>query len=166
MYNFDLTLLITDILLWPLRKVRQLAWIVALNQTISDQYGKLLTDFDKYRFESQITGQVGSLEYMLNNRYYCNGLLTDIYIENGIGGNDTYIYNKAENLSKTYIYNRIEADDKTFIFSKNEFSGDPDFIVFIPASLPGTIPGDFSIEMRAVVNKYKVAGTTYTIKTY
>lgn len=166
MYNFDLLILITDVLFWPIRKARQLGWNVALNQPLYDEYGKLLTDFDLWRFEAQITGQVGSLEYMLNDHYYGNGLLTDIYITDGTGDNNTYIYNKNEGRPKTYIYNKAEGKPKTYIFNRNEFSGDPDFIVWIPAALPGTIPGDYSIEMRALVNKYKVAGTTYTIKTY
>ena len=166
MYNFDLLLLITDILMWPLRKVRQISWNVALNQPLYDEYGKMLTDFDVYRYEAQITGQVGSLEYMLNDHYYGDGQLANIYITDGNGSNDTYIYNKAEGRPKTYIYNKAEAEAKTYVYNKNEFSGDPDFIVWIPEALPGTIAGDYSIEMRALVNKYKVAGTTYNIKTY
>lgn len=166
MYNFDLLALITDVLLWMLRKARQLAWIVALNQTIYDEYGKLLNEFEGWRFEAQITGQVGSLEYMLNNHYYGNGLLTNIYITDGTGDNDTFLFNQSENEAETYIFNASEAEDDLFIFNADEFSGDADFTVFIPDTLPPTITGDYSIAMKALINKFKIAGTSYTIQTY
>lgn len=166
MYNFDLLKLITDILLWPLRKVRQLGWIVALNQTLYDTYGKLLTEFDNWRYEAQITGQVGSLEYMLNKQYYNDGLAGLIYITDGTGDNNIYLFNTAENEQQTFLFSTFEGEPPLFLYNNNEFSGDPDFIVLLPSALPPTITGDYTIEMRALINKFKIAGTSYIIKTY
>lgn len=121
---------------------------------------------DVFGFETKVfvNGQLASLEYLLNIWCYgvYNGALVStprntIYIENNITDNQVF-----------HIGLTTEDSSKIFIDNPDEFIGlvgtentpQYDFSVNVPT-------GFASIDqLRSVVNKYKLIGTTYTINFY
>jgi len=162
MFNIDFAKLVKDLLPWFHRRTVMEKWLSALISPVTSLYTAFLEERTKRLYEASYNGQVAELEYVLNDYYYNSPTTRDIYIEDYVGYADTFIYNKAEGLDDTFIYNTAEnTEPNTFIFNADEGRGGPDFIVWVPDNLVF----DESY-MRSLVNKYKMAGPAYEIKTY
>lgn len=160
MFNFNY--LNTLILQLPvkLRQTKFIAWIEVLTKLVAD----MLNNFKTYRtiklFFLQHNSQVMYLEHILNDRF--NNAGTEIYIEGGSDQVKKYLYNKSEVKTPLYIYNKAEVGyTPTYIYNKKEQIPAVGFIIWVP----DTLIFDEN-EMRALVNRLKLAGKMYTIKYY
>lgn len=162
MFNIDFSKLVSDLLPWFHRKPVMVAWLKALISPLTSLYTSFLQERTRRLYEASYNGQIAELEYVLNDYYYNSPTTRDIYIEDYVGYEDTFIYNVSESLEETVIYNTAEnTEPNTIIFNAEEGSGGPDFIVWVP----DTLIFDQNY-MVSLVTKYKVAGPSFVIMTY
>lgn len=167
---FNSSLKIAVLLLIPpgLRKPRLIAWLSALVSMVEDM--RLV--FTSYR-SSQLyfiahNSQVIYLEHILNNKFNPDGNSEDpdyegngIYITDGQTADDVFIFNTSEAGDDTFIFNTSEAEDDTFLNNNTQYGPWIGFVVNVPDSF--TINEN---EMKALLNKLKLAGKNYTINYY
>jgi hypothetical protein len=160
MFNFSLDFrkLVSDLLPPDLRKAKRIDWLLVLVSQIKSIHTQFVALATQKRFDLQFTSQVIYLEYLLNYRF--NGGLNTIYIADAQNPDYVYLWQRAENV-KLYIYNRVENESKTFVYNRAEFNHYADFVVMVPALLVFN-----RSEMVALINRYKIAGKIFTIKTY
>lgn len=154
---------LTDRLIpWMLLKEIERAWINALLQPLNILYALFLDFRQSKLFEAQITGQVMSLEYALNDIFYGNGFLNHIYItDDPSDPKDLFLFNKIENQTKTFIFNVNETSEPgVFIYNSDE-TAQYDFIVMVPNAL--IFDYDY---MFSLVTKFKEAGPNFKIQSY
>lgn len=100
--------------------------------------------------------------YNVNTRSVAIAASSIIYIENwSTYITPQYVYNNAENQSPLYVYNTAEAEDPLYVYNTQEFTGDWDFRVWVPAT---TIFDTNTL--KAQINKYLPEGRRYIIQTY
>lgn len=124
---------------------------------------------DLVDFEAEINellsfnGQVMVLERMLNLRYYgvwSNTLPNPIYIADLPGARTLYLFPEEEN--NPLFLHPEEEEVLTYLFPEEELATATNgFIVNVPASLVFDLA-----QMRGLINRYRVAGTTYQINLY
>ncbi len=163
MFNIAFDQLIYNLLPHFLRKERMLAWLLAVMKPVVLLYDRFLVYRTDKLYEARISAQVNSLEYMLNDAYYGDGNGRTIYItDNEDYSEDIYLYNSSELETETHLFNSDEtADTDTLTFNAQEGTGGVDFIVWVLMDMMYD-----SDKMISRINKYKLAGTTYEIKTY
>ncbi|WP_153042773.1 hypothetical protein [Rufibacter ruber] len=71
-----------------------------------------------------------------------------------------HIFKITEN-TPLFLYNMSEGEDPVYLYNSAEYNSAAIFTVNVPDSISSTIP-----RIRATVDKYKVAGTKYTVVTY
>ena len=114
-------------------------------------------------YKLSFTGQVISLEYLLNQYYQTEG----IYISDTAPDYpETTIYNTEENETDepVYVFNADETilpEEQVYLYNNEEFDLNINFIINIPIA----VTFDENV-VRALVNLYKLAGKQYSIKTY
>lgn len=163
MYSFNFNSLIQLLLPRVHRKPVMTAWLEVLLYPVKQLHDLFIALRDSLLYDARVTGQVNSLEWMLNDKFYNDGTLRSIYISDNTGlDNDVLIYQSAEAEPETYLFNTSEsAEDDTYIFQTGEGIGGEDFIVNVPDALV------FDEEyMKSLINKFKIAGKTYKIVTY
>ncbi len=158
MFNFSFPILIRNILAWFLRDESMQAWLEVLLFPAQELYDKFLSFKDDRLFFAKVTGQVESLENMLNKIFYNDGDLREIYIEDGDRREPFYLFNKIENKAK-YLYNKHE-NEPVYLFNKDDVP-EYDFIVFVPSNL--IFDEDY---MKGLIKENKAAGFSFTIKRY
>lgn len=155
---YDLTFLKQIRRLLPVRKrkIKRISWIRDLLeplQTLKDQI------FNVYRPDVVERAKYSSitivLEYILNKKF--DATLKRIYIVNFL----TiliyqYFYKKSES-KPNYFYKKSEGKP-FYIYKGTEYTIDFDFIVHCPVTLAGQ-----DKQVRAEIDKYKVAGVNYTV---
>lgn len=163
MFSITFDTLISNLLARFHRKEKMLAWLHSLLYPVTLLYAAFLLYRDQKIYDARITGQVEWLEWMLNDKFYSDGDLRNIYIEdNNDFENEVYIFNTDEDETNTYIYNSGEtADEETYIFNTSEGMNGADFTVWVPVSL--VFDMDY---MSSLIIYFKLAGTTFEIKTY
>lgn len=162
MFDIDFKVLISRLLPHFLRKTTMAAWINCLLSPLTWLYDQFLSFRDEKLFEAMHNGQVFSLEFMLNYKFYNDGTLRRIYItDNEDVDSELFIFNVNEQEEEIYIYNAGEIpSDDIYLYNVSEGTGDG-FIVWVPVAL------QFDIDyMIGLITKYKLAGTTFQIKTY
>lgn len=145
MYNLDYNKLNEQVTPSFLRKDRT----TGLLQSINFPVKQLFEIFKKFReakiYELKHTGQVFSVEKVLNDRF--DPIERRIYITDGFTKDRTYIYTRDENkpvfLGSIFLYNRGDYADTGV-----------DFIVWVPNAI--VISLEEMYELRASVNKYKI----------
>ncbi|WP_286768199.1 MULTISPECIES: hypothetical protein [Sphingobacterium] len=151
-YNVDLKKLVVLILPTFMRTEKLIAFIWCLILGIRTVHFKLLAlwyDTDK---EMEVTPQVFSLRKLLND--YFDSVNRSIRIEDAELSDRTYIFTEGEN-QPVYL------DDEIFIYTGNEVSEATGFVVIVPESLNNTAE---TARLKAMINKYKLAGTKYIIR--
>jgi hypothetical protein len=160
-YNWDITKLITWLLPSLLRKPKQVAWLRALLWPVNQLHGQFVEFIDYKRYELDFTGQVISLERLLNDKY--DNTLRRIFI-NGFPRPRRFVFRDGNNLinyDKPYIYrdgSTVPNREGFFLFAGTG-SLNVSFIINIPNALTVN-----ELELRALVDKYKLAGKYYTIE--
>lgn len=159
MFNINFSKLVSNLLPWFHRKPNFLKWLAALITPVVSLYNNFMLYLDAQIFSASITGQVISLEFMLNKVFYGDGTLRHIYISDGERLLPPYVFNKAEN-KVLFLYNGNETHDPVFIYRIGETTG-YDFIVWVPSALVFD-----EAYLRGLVEKHKAAGFQFQIKTY
>ncbi len=163
MYNIDFAKLIKQLLPSFLRHPMQQSWLRTLLHPLSLLHSAFITWRSKVDFRLSISGQVRSLEYMLNKTYYGDGGIKLIHISDSGRIISSYLYNAAEG-QPLYIQNRDEPSAgmpaQVYLFNRSEPRG-YDFTVWVPSTL------EFNINhMSGLLNRHKAAGFSYEIKIY
>lgn len=161
MYNIDFIRLITDLLPSFMKKTVIVAWLKSLLKPVQILYSEFITFETEKMYEATYSGQVAELEFILNDYYYNDGTLRTIYIDDSIENEEIYIYQQSELQNETYIYNTAENEVDSIIYNSDEAGVSFNFIVYVPIGL--IFDRDY---LRSLVTKYKIAGPTFTIKTY
>lgn len=109
------------------------------------------------------TGQKIMLEQTLNITFN-PGNSRKIHIDNS--GDDiesVFFYNSNEGYPPNYLYNEYEGETPLYLYNESEYSGGKEFVVFVPSE----VLSNFSLaQIAAEVEKYRPAGTKYSIITY
>jgi len=138
--------------------VRHLKWlgaVLAPLQTLNSLFREYVADI---RYSMYMTGQVVYLEHLLNDLY--DSVSRRIYIEDGEGTQPMLLYNKAETPESEVIRNKAEGGIDSVLYNRVESFGEVDFVVVLPF---GEIPDFWDAQIRANINKYKIAGKRYRI---
>lgn len=159
MFNFSIPKLITNLLPWFHRTPVMQAMLETYMYPIQELYGKFLILKTDRLYFANVTGQVISLEYMLNKTFYGDGTLHHIFIEDSEQLQQQYLFNNQEN-QPLYCYNKIETHEPIYLHNNSEFRGSG-FIVYVPESL------EFDLHfMHSLIAENKAAGFVFEIKTY
>jgi hypothetical protein len=162
MYNVDFDKTAEDLTPPLLRKSKMIAWLKVLVSQIIIVYNSFLAFMDAQRLELSYNFQTQHMERMLNDKYpdAANG----IYIDNsGSYLPIFYTFFQSEgqpHLDFTY-FNSEAMGYLDFTYSFDEYAQEYDFKVMVPSAL--VFDQD---EMKAFINKYKVAGMRYQIITF
>lgn len=129
-------------------------------QIVNNQFAAL---GKKIRYDLSFTGQVIYLEHLLNDVF--DSTLRRIYItdSNTVQIGDFFVFYQNENQPSDYVYYEGEGVDTPYLQFESETVSNVDFIVFVPIAL-------FNIQteatLKALINKYKIAGKRYKIETF
>lgn len=159
-YTWDFTKLITYLLPSFLRKAKQVAWLKALCAPTNTIHTAFTTFTTEKIYEQNFTGQVISLERLLNDTF--DNSMRRIYLSEG-NREELFVFNSGEGFA---------AGNESFVFvgsgtgEQNIFLGDNstllyDFVVNIPTGLSYD-----SARLNALIRKYKLAGKKYIIQTF
>lgn len=162
--NIDFRALATKLSPPKLRQLRLIDWLVSLLKPL-EEVNFLFKNFRKQAIYKVVhNGQVVYLEKVLNDRY--DNSLRRIYITDAFEFDPTYIYPEDEELP-VYIYPENE-DQPRYIYPESVFGeSNVDFIVFVPLDLQPSNPttlNNFLIQMRSLINFYKLASRRYSIQ--
>ena len=140
------------------RKFVNIAWIKFLAKPIR----RILAEYYTYLLSNELlihmNGQVIYIEHILN--HYFDQVNEGIYITDSLAAEEGVIlYNDGEDNEETYLYNDAEDDDETYFFNREEIENFPDFIINIPSTVTYN-----EQQLRALVNRFKIAGKNYVIK--
>ncbi len=151
-----------------LRKQKVTAWIKVLTSGVKS----LMATFTAYRADTLFliahNSQVIYLEHYLNAKFNPAANTNDpdytgtgIYITDAVPATETFLYNGNEHVTDTYLYNAAEAGPDTYLYNASEFANRIGFAIHVPASFNVSIS-----EIMGVVNRLRLAGKQFTIKTY
>lgn len=160
MYEIDFLKLINQLLPSFLRKAKMRAWLEVVLAPLQNRYNAFLSHREEVIFDVSVTGQVRSLEFMLNKIFYEDGHILKIYISDASRNPQVYLFQNTETHEPVYLYNTNEQYDGLYVFNTYDSPGS-DFTVWVPDSLL------FDLNyMRALIDRHKAAGFKYSIKYY
>lgn len=156
MIQFDFDEVIEFNLPIHLRQFKILAYL----KFISTPFKRLLNEFyeftNKVKYEVSFNGQVIYLEHILNDTF--DNVNRGIYITDADQEDQVFLFNQAEQNEKTYLYNISESGPETYLYNQSESLSWPNFIVNVPSGVTYD-----ENQMKALINKYKLAGKKYKI---
>ncbi|MCP4502067.1 MAG: hypothetical protein GY822_19085 [Deltaproteobacteria bacterium] len=163
-YLIDFFLLASRLNVVNKRKPIHQSWVNVfmkpMNTINNSFFGVYLVDV---RNRSKRTGQKIVLEGTLNELFN-PGNSRKISIDNS--GDDlanSYFYNESEGYPAQFLYNESEGEQPFYLYNESEYQGLGDFVVFVPTEVLNT----FSLaQISAEVDKYRPAGTKFSIITY
>jgi hypothetical protein len=146
-----------------IRGVKNVDWIGALLAPIQS----LNVLFNEYvlgtRYDLSFNGQVVYLEHVLNDMF--DDVSRRIYIDDPSGQQvyTPYVFNRVEQQPPLIVTNKSEALPTPFLYNTPELVVSTDFVVNVPTSvLNATVQN----QMKALINKYRIAGKRYTFATF
>lgn len=143
------------------------AWVKALLTPVQ-QVRDLI--FDVYRPDvierMRYNGQTIILEAILNKVFEIPPPPYPQIIIDNIDNNieNVYIYNIAEEKA-LFIYNEAE-NQPIYLYNEAEYEVEFDFIVYVPNIAPEFFFNNIEKQVRAEVEKYKIAGVNYDVQPY
>ena len=139
---------------------KRFAWIKALLWPLNELHGFFLQYVIDKRYELDFTGQVISLERLLNDKY--DDTLRRIFISSAVA-TEAYFFDEDDDFdTDIFLFDEDDSPEDTDIFLFDGFdSGVSNFTINIPSDVVFT-----EAELRALINKYKLAGKYYTIKIF
>lgn len=155
MTSVNLGNIILNVLPPKKRKTNFIAWMNVLYKPLYTIQLAFNLFFDEIEYELKFNGQVIYLEHVLND--YFDEIARGIYITDTIQLTQVVIYNSSEENEHTYIFNDLE-NNPLVLFNTLEFDSDVDFVVNIPSGVYVDL-----VQLKIVVNKYKILGKTYKI---
>lgn len=147
-----------QILVWRVvRKPRIVDFIYAASKPLRDVVLLFNALRDNTRYELQFNGQVIYLEHVLNDLF--DPVNREIYITDDANIEYTYIYLNGESgTNQPYIYLNSETPtNQAYLATSAEQLSQYHFIVNIPATVVDLYG------LRAIIDKYKLAGRRYSI---
>lgn len=147
----------------PLRRRRRFKeWMTAVLSQLRELNREFADLAAQIRYDMQFDGTVISLETLLNEAFGT----TEIFISSAqIITKKVYLYTEPENMPLV-IYTEAEYDadpnlPRVYLHTETEYQTNNSFIVNVPVSLVFD-----ENRMRALLDKYRAAGKTYTIVKY
>ncbi len=160
MFNTNLLILAIEQLPFELRKAKNMSWLKVLTSSIV----KLKSDFDRQREEDLFliahNSQVISLEHFLNYKFNPNPDAKDIYITDGETKSETYLYETPVINDQVYLYEEPVGDEIIYLYTTSS-----PLITGFVINIPSTFNID-EFELKAYVNRLKLAGKSYALKYY
>jgi hypothetical protein len=160
-YAWDLHLLITYLLPTFLRQPNQIGWLSALLSPVDTKHSAFVSFVADKRYQLDFTGQVISLERLLNDAF--DATLRRIYIGEG-NRQEVFIFNGdgifVEN-NETYFFQGPTIETEVFVFNGENNTLLYDFTV----NLPTALVYDASL-LSSLIKRYKLAGKKYVILTF
>ncbi len=157
MFNIDINTIIRQILPPFKRSQSILEYLRAAVHPLIELHQNFLEQRQKTLEYLAYNSQVIYLERLLNQVF--NNGNTGIYISDAVQFDYWFLYNNAEQHPQ-YLYNTSE-NQPVFLYNEQEFDTNYDFIVWVPTAVTFNIN-----RMRALINRYKLAGKRYDIQTY
>lgn len=159
-YRYDLSKLVRRLTPPRWRNPFNLHWYETLLSPINYSQDRFVAFKDQALIELSYNGQTMYLEKMLNDRFDPTHRRIIIQHEED---NSVFWYLEAEGQAPNYLYTEIETGATlTHLYNEGENStglpGGIDFRVKAPAELFSKEP-----QMKAEINKYKLAGKIYDI---
>lgn len=133
------------------------AWIEAIGNELESLRTAFLQRRTVDRAELRMTGQVCKLEGLLNDTF--DPVQRRIYIEDANPAEPLWIRRRAE-AQPVYLYTRAEVNP-VFIYTRPETEYGAMFTVRVPSSLIFD-----PVRMKALVAKYRIPSSVFTIKTF
>src|SRR5690606_27991019 len=99
------------------------------------------------------------MEHVLNDQF--DPVNRGIYITDSSPYSGSYLFNKIESLEPTYLHNESEASAPLYLFSESEVFMWGGFVVNVPSSVVFDV-----FQLKAYVNKYKIASKSYSINVF
>lgn len=156
-FDIDYSKLSKQLLPVMLRKTMLVKYLAVMVSPIVRLYEFFTTHRASQLYELDHNGQVCRLEAVLNDRF--DNTLRRIYIEDARAIFATPLYRRVENKP---VYLRRRSENKpVYLRRRAELTHGGAFVVKVPTAL--TFDTE---EMKALINKYKMAGKTYAIKTF
>lgn len=147
-----------------LRKEKLISWLTTLLNPLTEVNTLFLKNRDNNIYKVTHNGQVYSLQAVLNDSYDNN--LRRIRIVDSIIRDPLYIYPENDN-KPVYIYSDSE-NKPVYIYDNSVFLDiDVDFIVLVPIEYKPINTQELNIlliQMRSIINYYKLASKRYVIK--
>lgn len=140
------------------RRTFNMDYLYACIKGLRDVYEYLIAFRSDVEYELQFTGQVIYLEHILNDKFDPVNRL--IFIEDAADVEYLYIYNNSEPETGPYVYNNSETFNDLYLQTTSEQISNQAFIINIPST------GINQTQLKAVVDKYKLAGKIYSINIY
>ncbi len=160
MFNIDFQDIIRKLLPAALRSSNLKDVLNALIKPLKNLNTTFKSWKDGVDYDLQFNGQTMYLQRVLNDQF--DTVLRRIYIEDTSIINNVYVANKSEGSVTLYLANKSETSAPVvYLENLSEQVNQIHFKVRVPAALVFS-----SIQMRALVDKYKIAGKNYTIQTY
>jgi hypothetical protein len=162
MYNLDIDSLVFKRTPPDLRLPKYVAWMQNMLSPMQTVNADFVSTMNGLKEELSINGQTMILEWALNQKWPAAG--GGILIDNTPDHKPRYyIFGEDENQG---FLGYVRSEDEGFppliyLYGEEEYEVENDFTVKVPASL------DFDTdEMKAFINKYKLADKRYKIETY
>lgn len=157
-FDIDFTKLTTWLLPAPLRSATWLAWVRVMVSQVVVLYQAFGRNRAANLYGLGITPQVCYLEKLLNDRFDTG--LRRIYIGDPEEQTGYFIYQDAED-KPLLLFTDAEAEGVTTYTDTEAGVSSVDFVVFVPVSLIFN-----QQELLALLDVYKLAGTSYILNYY
>jgi hypothetical protein len=144
-----------------LRGPKMAAWITALVaplQTVNNAFAAWAYG---QRYTLSFNGQVMYLQHRLNDQF--DSGQRRIYIDDPAGPQPVplHVYRRTEQQNDLVVRRKSEGNP---VYLENKLPlGAVDFVVFVPV---GTFSPAIEVIMRAVIDRYRIAGVTYSFQTF
>lgn len=157
MIVFDVYKIVVENISPRLRKVFTVELLKVLASPLVITFSAFYQFYEDKKYELLFNGQVIYLEHLLN----------DVFDENNRGIYITdapqqiapvVVFNQSEENEEMVLHNISEGEVEVVLFNESESLSWPNFIVNIPSAV---VYND--LQLRALVNKYKIAGKNYII---
>lgn len=148
-YTFSFLDTVKRLLGTPWRKPRRVAWLTACLKPLSDLHDEFVSFHDEKKYELKWNGQTIKLEKLLIDQFG-----PGITIENHVVELDGAFVGEGNDSS---FFIGEGNDNSQFVDVSYSFEG-PNFTVNVPSDITFE-----QSEMEALINKYKLFGTTYEI---
>lgn len=161
MFAVDFYTLIVRLLPPFLRRPVMIAWLYRLIHPVISLYGQFLGFRQQQLMRTSCTGQVISLEWLLNELFDPTG--RGIYIlTNGLSTTDNFIYSETDSAASNDLYSESDAGmPPLYLYAEIDYFSLIHFTVFVPVALVFD-----PVQLRAVVDYYRLAGKRFDVQTY
>lgn len=157
-FNIDFFKLIIWLIPKRLRKTNVTIIFQACIFPLLYVHDRLIKYRDAKLYELKITSQVCYLERLLNDRY--DYTQRRIYITDAAWHLPLFLYQEDE-LKPVFLFKETETKPVPLFTEGESGAVLNDFVVMVPASVSYS-----EIEMRSLIDRFKLFGTKYTIQTF